>query len=212
MESRTSEMIAFPKPQRQKKERKPLKRSPIKAGRRCPECRGKGYSANWKKISINTDDTVTETVNNGQCSTCNGSGRVPSKPLSRSTKPIRRSSKPIKRSVDHAEFDKRLLTKVVWQNDEPFSTFGEPCDFHHVLGRGGGNKLFSSPYNAIPLPRSVHEKGWINWPEARALFLKLARRQVDKAIERGLYEATDNDAAFLEYADQQRLNFMYDSV
>ncbi|MGE0536673.1 MAG: hypothetical protein AB7O68_17005 [Pirellulales bacterium] len=181
--------MLYPKTQRQKKTPKPLRRTPINRGSRCKDCSGVGL------VNRKLHGSLWERIN---CVTCNGTGRVRSKPIKRSTKPI-------ERSIDEAAFDHRVLNGIWNGASLPFPVAsGDLLEFHHILGRRGGDKIMSSPYNGLPLPRTLHSQGWINWPEARGLFLKLARRRVNAAMKAGLYQPSldeqDRDAGFLDYS------------
>lgn len=186
-------------PKRQRKERKPLRRSPIKSGARCKYCRGTGTVLYGKRPNWHPEP----------CDQCNGKGRIASKPLKRSSKP--------KKHVDHATPDFKLLNRI-WSGYEnlrhcaltgtevlEITNFGE-IDYHHHCGRGRGEKIFSSPYAVIPILRSIHVSGIVNQPEFRAALIRKTRETVDRAIDRGIYNPTsaerDRDAAFREYSEQ----------
>ncbi len=185
----------IPKPIRQKKLPSWLKRSPIKKGRKCPDCRGTGkrYFDNGRLIPDYVD-----------CETCKATGRVASKP-------IPRSSKPIKKQFDEADFHKPTLSKI-WPNAEwrcPFTlrhnnfSQGFIIDPSHILGRSGGKLrrgVFSSPFNCSPLERGIHAGPLRDTPEVRSALLKKTEQQILRAVREGRYSITAIDQAFREYS------------
>lgn len=77
-------------------------------------------------------------------------------------------------------------------------------DRHHVLGRGGGEPMFSSPYNCAPLLRKFHRPELVDHRHVTAFLLEKVQRVVDEAFRDGRYQPTleqqDRNAAFLEHA------------
>lgn len=85
----------------------------------------------------------------------------------------------------------------------------EPVDWHHCLMRHGGKKPYSSPFNAIPLARRIHNFAPLHDRGLVLFFLERAEKNVLDAIRRGDYEFTDNDGAFKEIVEEWFLsNFL----
>jgi hypothetical protein len=85
------------------------------------------------------------------------------------------------------------------------------ADAHHVLGRGNffgirladpRRKLFSSIYNLAWLDRDVHNGPARDDYRLRDYFLERARKEIQLAIIKKEYEATEIDREFLALAEK----------
>ena len=105
---------------------------------------------------------------------------------------------------DPASFDKNVL-QCIWSDCPACVLTGLPFDeFHHCHGRSGllksndKRKLYSSPYNAVPLSRLAHSQCPIlNDIDMRNALTTFVMRRVQDAIRRGDYRQTDDDVLFL---------------
>ena len=104
---------------------------------------------------------------------------------------------------DPAAFDKQELAFIHGEVPRCFFLPVEKADdYHHIVGRGTmqERKIFSSPFNACPIIRKLHDNcPLLTTKPMRQCLLDHARKHVLNAVGRGNYSIVENDLFFLDW-------------
>ena len=146
-------------------------------------------------------------------------GPKPRKPIARRTplsrrSPLQRVSDEVRTKqavTDPASFRQADIAAVFAPSPLCLFTLASDPDLHHILSRGElfgigprheRRSIFSSPLNAAPLSRAIHQGPKRDNPHMRRMFLEEARTRSLNAAALGAYTLTDDDRAFMQVVDQ----------